>query len=64
VSTHLLFEGIDEPGLNTLEGYRRRGGYQMLPRALQMSRDEVLNELIESALRGRGGAGFSMGKKA
>jgi NADH-quinone oxidoreductase subunit F len=64
VSTHLLFEGIDEPGLNTLEGYRRRGGYQTLPRALQMSRDEVLNELIESELRGRGGAGFSMGKKA
>src|SRR3977135_3954216 len=29
-----------------------------------MSRDEVLNELIESELRGRGGAGFSMGKKA
>ena len=64
MSTHLLFEGIDEPGLNTLEGYRRRGGYETLPRALRMSRDEVLNELIESELRGRGGAGFSMGKKA
>jgi NADH-quinone oxidoreductase subunit F len=64
VSTHLLFEGIDEPGLNTLEGYRRRGGYETLPKALRMSRDEVLNELIESELRGRGGAGFSMGKKA
>ena len=64
MSTHLLFEGIDEPGLNTLEGYRRRGGYETLPKALRMSRDEVLNELIESELRGRGGAGFSMGKKA
>jgi NADH-quinone oxidoreductase subunit F len=64
MSTDLLFEGIDEPGLNTLEGYRRRGGYETLPRALRMSRDEVLNELIESELRGRGGAGFSMGKKA
>src|SRR5438045_2010220 len=29
-----------------------------------MNRDEVLNQLIESELRGRGGAGFSMGKKA
>jgi NADH-quinone oxidoreductase subunit F len=29
-----------------------------------MSRDEVLNELIQSELRGRGGAGFAMGKKA
>jgi NADH-quinone oxidoreductase subunit F len=64
VSRDLLFEGIDEPGLNTLEGYRRRGGYETLPRALKMSRDEVLGQLIESELRGRGGAGFSMGKKA
>src|SRR5205085_190820 len=48
----------------TLEGYRGRGGYETLPRALGMSRDEVLNQLIESELRGRGGAGFSMGKKA
>jgi NADH-quinone oxidoreductase subunit F len=64
VSRDLLFEGIDEPGLNTLEGYRRRGGYETLPNALRMSRDEVLGQLIESELRGRGGAGFSMGKKA
>jgi NADH-quinone oxidoreductase subunit F len=64
VSTHLLFEDIDEPGLNTLEGYRRRGGYETLPKALRMGRDEVLSELIKSELRGRGGAGFSMGTKA
>ena len=64
MSRDLLFEGIDEPGLNTLEGYRRRGGYETLPQALKMSRDEVLGQLIESELRGRGGAGFSMGKKA
>jgi NADH-quinone oxidoreductase subunit F len=64
VSRDLLFEGIDEPGLNTLEGYRRRGGYETLHKALKMSRDEVLGQLIESELRGRGGAGFSMGKKA
>jgi NADH-quinone oxidoreductase subunit F len=64
VSTHLLFEGIDEPGLNTLEGYRRRGGYETLLKALRMGRDEVLSELIKSELRGRGGAGFSMGTKA
>ena len=64
MTSDLLFEGIDEPGLATLEGYRRRGGYETLPRALRMSRDEVLNQLIESELRGRGGAGFSMGKKA
>src|SRR5204863_4398412 len=42
----------------------RRGGYETLPKALRMNRDELLNQLIESELRGRGGAGFSMGKKA
>src|SRR6516225_1242642 len=60
----LLFDRIDEPGLNTLPVYERRGGYQALKRALQMSREEVLGNIMESALRGRGGAGFEMGKKA
>src|SRR5207247_5431328 len=53
-----------EPGLDTLEGYRRRGGYEALPTALRMNRDEVLTQLVNSELRGRGGAGFNMGKKA
>ena len=60
----LLFEGIDEPGLNTLEVYQRRGGYESLRRALAMEPEEVLDNIMESGLRGRGGAGFQMGKKA
>jgi NADH-quinone oxidoreductase subunit F len=59
----LLFYDIDEPGLNTLEVYQRRGGYEALKKALQMTPEEVLAELEASSLRGRGGAGFSMGKK-
>jgi NADH-quinone oxidoreductase subunit F len=59
----LLFDRIDEPGLNTLEVYERRGGYGSLRRALKMSPEEVLSELEASGLRGRGGAGFQMGKK-
>jgi NADH-quinone oxidoreductase subunit F len=61
--TLLLFDGIDEPGLNTLAVYERRGGYQPLRKALQMSPEEVANEITESGIRGRGGAGFQMGKK-
>jgi NADH-quinone oxidoreductase subunit F len=61
---HLLFENIDEPGLNTLPVYERRGGYASLRRALQLTPEEVLAELEASGLRGRGGAGFQMGKKA
>jgi NADH-quinone oxidoreductase subunit F len=60
----LLLDGIDEPGLNTLEVYERRGGYEALRRALQMTPEEALEEITESGLRGRGGAGFQMGKKA
>jgi NADH-quinone oxidoreductase subunit F len=60
----LLFRDIDEPGLHTLDVYRRRGGYRALERALRMTRDEVIREIDASGLRGRGGAGFQMGKKA
>jgi NADH-quinone oxidoreductase subunit F len=59
----LLFADIDEPGLRTREVYERRGGYESLRRALSMSGEEVLAQLESSGLRGRGGAGFSMGKK-
>ena len=61
--TKLLFANIDEPDLNTIDVYRRHGGYEALPKALKMSRDEVQAQLESSELRGRGGAGFSMGKK-
>jgi NADH-quinone oxidoreductase subunit F len=60
----ILFEGIDEPGLNTLEVYEQRGGYEALRKALAMPRDEVLSNIMDSGIRGRGGAGFQMGKKA
>jgi NADH-quinone oxidoreductase subunit F len=60
----LLFENIDEPGLHRLEVYERRGGYRSLRTALGMESEAVLHELEASGLRGRGGAGFSMGKKA
>jgi NADH-quinone oxidoreductase subunit F len=61
----LLFDDIDQPGLNTLEVYRRdRGGYEMLSKALEMDPADVLSQLQASGLRGRGGAGFAMGTKA
>jgi NADH-quinone oxidoreductase subunit F len=59
----LLYQDLDEPGLNTRAVYERRGGYEMLRKALAMEPQEVLHELLESNVRGRGGAGFAMGKK-
>jgi NADH-quinone oxidoreductase subunit F len=60
----LLFRNLDEPGLRTLEVYRRRGGYRALERVVrELEPDQILQEIEESGLRGRGGAGFPMGKK-
>jgi NADH-quinone oxidoreductase subunit F len=60
----MLFKDIDAPGLASIEGYRQRGGYDALRRALfELEPDELLSSLEASGLRGRGGAGFSMGKK-
>jgi NADH-quinone oxidoreductase subunit F len=64
VSQKILFENIDEPGLATIDVYERRGGYESLKKALKLPREEVLQNLLDSGLRGRGGAGFAMGKKA
>jgi NADH-quinone oxidoreductase subunit F len=64
VTDRLLLKDIDEPRLATLEVYERRGGYSSLRRALEMEPEEVLAQLNASGLRGRGGAGFAMGKKA
>ena len=48
----------------TLSAYEQAGGYQAVRRALtSMSPGEVLDEVSESRLRGRGGAGFPTGKK-
>jgi NADH-quinone oxidoreductase subunit F len=63
-ATHeILYKDLDEPGLNTLDVYRRRGGYDMLEKALKMEPQQVLEEMLASNVRGRGGAGFAMGKK-
>src|SRR6185436_14263220 len=65
MSSGILLKHVDVPDLNRLEVYERLGGYAGLRRALtEMTTDELLSELEASGLRGRGGAGFSMGKKA
>jgi len=53
----------DEPDSFRLAAYGRDGGYQALPKALAMAPDEVIQTLKDSALRGRGGAGFPTGVK-
>ena len=65
MTTMRLLKDIDEPGLATREVYERLGGYAAMRRAVtEMEPDEVLSQISESDVRGRGGAGFAMGKKA
>jgi formate dehydrogenase iron-sulfur subunit len=53
--------GLVDPWL--LEDYLRLDGYRGLGRALQMTPAEAVQELIDSGLRGRGGAAFPTGIK-
>ena len=46
-----------------IETYVRDGGYEDLRKAVTMSREQIVNEVKTSGLRGRGGAGFSCGLK-
>jgi NADH-quinone oxidoreductase subunit F len=59
----ILYKDIDDPELATLDGYSKRGGYAMLRKALTMDPADVLQQMLDSGVRGRGGAGFAMGKK-
>jgi NADH-quinone oxidoreductase subunit F len=59
----IILDRIDEPGLNTLAVYERRGGYQSLRKALTMSPEDVTQDIMDAGIRGRGGAGFPTGRK-
>ncbi|WP_112308845.1 formate dehydrogenase beta subunit [Pseudogemmobacter bohemicus] len=61
--TRLTFQrcGIIDP--LSLTEYRAHGGLRGLERALKMTGAEVVQEVLNSGLRGRGGAGFPTGIK-
>ncbi|MBD1396595.1 NADH-quinone oxidoreductase subunit NuoF [Pontibacter sp. JH31] len=60
----ILTEHINVPGIETLEVYRKHGGYRSVEKAIKtMTPDEVVEEVKTSGLRGRGGAGFPAGMK-
>ncbi|MCC7385028.1 MAG: NADH-quinone oxidoreductase subunit NuoF [Deltaproteobacteria bacterium] len=48
---------------HSLEVFRQHGGYRAAAKALAMSPDAIIKEVIDSNIRGRGGAGFPVGRK-
>jgi NADH-quinone oxidoreductase subunit F len=63
--SELLFRDAN-PGrdLRRLDEAERVGGYDQLRRAVGMEPQAILEELLAANVRGRGGAGFPMGRKA
>jgi NADH-quinone oxidoreductase subunit F len=66
----VLFDGAYAKGEWALERYLAKGGYAAARKALAMPRDAATNsvpaliqEVTQAGLRGRGGAGFSTGRK-
>ena len=60
----LIYKNIGRPDWTTdIDCYLRDGGYEQLKQALTLSREDIVNKVKNSGLRGRGGAGFSCGLK-
>jgi NADH-quinone oxidoreductase subunit F len=60
----VVLAGAEEQPLLTLAAYREAGGFAALETARAMEPAAVVQEILDSGLRGRGGAFFPTGRKA
>ena len=61
--TRITFQRVGKIDPLSLEDYEKNGGLVGLKKALNLASAEIVNEVTESGLRGRGGAGFPAGIK-
>ncbi|MEA1981857.1 MAG: NADH-ubiquinone oxidoreductase-F iron-sulfur binding region domain-containing protein, partial [candidate division Zixibacteria bacterium] len=60
----IALKNLGKISAHSIDEYIAYGGYQALAKVLsKMSQDEVIQEITKSGLRGRGGGGFSAGRK-
>ena len=59
-----LLQHVSSPDVRSLSGYRKANGYAALEKAIRkQSPDQVVQQVVEAKLRGRGGAGRLTGEK-
>ncbi|MBQ8427354.1 MAG: NADH-quinone oxidoreductase subunit NuoF [Clostridia bacterium] len=62
--TRIILDNCDKIDATSIEEYLATGGYTALEKVLfDMTSEDILNEISESGLRGRGGGGFPAGRK-
>ena len=62
--TRIVLENCGKFDAESLDEYLAAGGFAALKKAMfEMTRDQVIEEVDKSGLRGRGGGGFPAGKK-
>src|SRR5215217_5416603 len=61
--TPVLTANWDQDRSWTLAAYEHNGGYAALRKALSQPQDDIIQQVKDASLRGRGGAGFPTGMK-
>jgi NADH-quinone oxidoreductase subunit F len=63
-SSYRVIRRRGEPDVRSLDAYRRAGGYSALERAVrEQTPEQVVQQVLDARLRGRGGAGRLTGEK-